>query len=495
MPQQPRRTSFFNTYFDLSIVLQHVSHPLWEPLVQEAFRKVFVASSRIERDQFLLPYYLWRGGPSLLQATATVQAEEINSELCRCLHAGPRVTSPPAVPDSTRVGFSCQRDVNYNGACVAHQPCVLKGVATLQQCEERCARLAGCVALVFNQYGQCFLKSNARFEYEIDVEHGTVGCLRNASVSPRRGEGMRVEGAGGSRHGIDGGSGRSSRSVRRRNVSRLSSQVVLASNLLKAIGEGSLPFTRGGMQVNQGVNMAMPGIDGTMAVPHTRNWQRGAQSNSISRHLQHRFMWRMLDQYAGSMRKGARCLDWDGWYVGSVFASICHEKDVVEFAHPLGTRVQPKRLPWSAVPNATANRWYYVDAHKMAKTLEHDAYDLVIANSVFEHLRQPFTAMAQVYEVLRPGGLLLWHTPFEYERHGVPSDFFRFTAEGARSVAESVGLTVDFSEGDGGYAAVLGNMLGLGSKFWSDQQLAEGESSKQATLHYLSTRMIARKPV
>lgn len=102
--------------------------------------------------------------------------------------------------------------------------------------------------------------------------------------------------------------------------------------------------------------------------------------------------------------------------------------------------------------------------------------------------------MAQVYQVLRPGGLLLWHTPFEYERHGVPNDFFRFTAEGARAVAESAGLAVEFAEGDGGYNAVLGNVLGLGSKFWTDQQLAEGEKRKDATLHYLSTRMIARKP-
>lgn len=31
-----------------------------------------------------------------------------------------------------------------------------------------------------------------------------------------------------------------------------------------------------------------------------------------------------------------RCLDWDGWYGGSIFASVCSEVDVIEFGTPYG---------------------------------------------------------------------------------------------------------------------------------------------------------------
>ena len=33
---------------------------------------------------------------------------------------------------------------------------------------------------------------------------------------------------------------------------------------------------------------------------------------------------------------------------------------------------------------------YSVDAHAMASLIPHDNYDLVVANSVFEHMKQPF---------------------------------------------------------------------------------------------------------
>ena len=266
-------------------------------------------------------------------------------------------------------------------------------MTSLRHCEERCAQLERCVALVYNQYGQCYLKSTRRFEYELDEEHGTVGCWRRATPCSlaehkapascrqhisaafnRNGSimgGGRIGGGGmsggtGGNGGRDGGSGgNSSGSVRPTGNSRLASQAALVSTLLKAVEEGSLPFTRGGIEVNQGgpksptailaipippvlhslllslpashslplllsscffplappplaslsppeptkgVNKVMPGVDGTASTPLVRNWRRGERSNSISRHQQHRFMWSMLDRYAGTIRKGARCL-------------------------------------------------------------------------------------------------------------------------------------------------------------------------------------------
>ena len=188
----------------------------------------------------------------------------------------------------------------------------------------------------------------------------------------------------------------------------------------------------------------------------------------------------------------------------------------------------------------------------------------------------PARARAQVFKLLRPGGFLFWHTPFQFEQHGVPADFFRYTVAGAQALAESAGarrccrlpadsgtasaaggasaaaagwllllqvvvhtiatqrrewphwehvaivsssitltltltltptltptltltligkgLVVESAEPDGGYLAVLSNVLGLGSSFWGDGDLQRQPFPGAEVMHYLSTRMVARKP-
>lgn len=230
-------------------------------------------------------------------------------------------------------------------------------------------------------------------------------------------------------------------------------------------------------------------------------------SGSMSRSMQHAFMWQFVDG-AGSRPPRGRCLDWDGWYGGSIFASLCAEVDVLVYAEPFGPG------PTKPLPKGSSKvvRWWHADAHTMSRVLPLAAFDLIIANSVFEHLEKPLLAMQQAYELLRPGGTLFWHTPFMFPEHGVPRDYFRYTAAGARLIAESVGLQVEFAHADGGAAAVIGNVLGLSAKFWTPEELAIGTRAPHAeggaggrsaealaltadspTL-YLSTRMIARRP-
>ena len=229
------------------------------------------------------------------------------------------------------------------------------------------------------------------------------------------------------------------------------------------------------------------------ALAPKRAWQNGSVSNSLARQTQHEFMWSFVAKYRSQLSHHTRCLDWDGWYGGSVFAQVCSELDVIEYGKPFG-RTTPKRLRWRADAKRRATRWYLADAHSMASHLDHDSYDLIIANSVFEHLHQPFVAMGEVVKLLKPGGFLFWHTPFEFEQHGVPADYFRYTVAGARALAESAGLVVDTAEPDGGYLAVLSNVLGVGSSFWRPGDLQRQPFPGAEIMHYLSTRMVARKP-
>lgn len=133
----------------------------------------------------------------------------------------------------------------------------------------------------------------------------------------------------------------------------------------------------------------------------------------------------------------------------------------------------------------------------MAEVVPHGVYDLVIANSVFEHLHQPFVAMSQIALVLKPGGALVWHTPLMYPFHGVPRDYFRYTHQGARALAEGAGLEVELVRRDGGYLAVVGAVLGYTNGFFTEEELhtqtPRGEPVGGRS-YYQSTAMVARRP-
>lgn len=209
-------------------------------------------------------------------------------------------------------------------------------------------------------------------------------------------------------------------------------------------------------------------------------------------------MWHYVDGQAGPRPPPGRCLEWGG-YGGSIFASLCATVDVLVYATPFGPAKPPARKDSSSSKTLPKNaKWWHADAMTMASYLPRSAFDLVIANSVFEHLEQPFDAMGQVAALLKPGGYLFWHTPFQYPEHGVPRDYFRYSAAGARLVAEAAGLEVQYSHADGDGTAVVGNVLGLSAKYWRATELEAGSGVPHGTAAvpeaYLSTRMIARKP-
>ena len=81
----------FSSYFDLSILIQHVSHPLWPSEARRVLINTFEQSHSIERDQFLLPYYLWLS-PQVFNATAIVREAMLFQTLCRCAVFGARAS-------------------------------------------------------------------------------------------------------------------------------------------------------------------------------------------------------------------------------------------------------------------------------------------------------------------------------------------------------------------------------------------------------------------
>jgi SAM-dependent methyltransferase len=73
-------------------------------------------------------------------------------------------------------------------------------------------------------------------------------------------------------------------------------------------------------------------------------------------------------------------------------------------------------------------------------------FDLIIADQVFEHLRWPYRAARNVYEMLQPGGYFVIATPFLIRVHEAPIDCSRWTEQGLSCLLQESGFEADMIE-------------------------------------------------
>ena len=67
-------------------------------------------------------------------------------------------------------------------------------------------------------------------------------------------------------------------------------------------------------------------------------------------------------------------------------------------------------------------------------------YDLIVAEQVFEHVRYPARAAANVLRMLREGGMFLITLPFLIQYHPQPLDLWRWTGPGLKCLLEDAGF-------------------------------------------------------
>ena len=72
-----------------------------------------------------------------------------------------------------------------------------------------------------------------------------------------------------------------------------------------------------------------------------------------------------------------------------------------------------------------------------------DRFDLIVAEQVFEHLRHPYRAGRNVWQMLNDDGIFMIATPFMVKIHGHPSDYTRWTENGLRGFLEDCGFRAD----------------------------------------------------
>lgn len=67
-------------------------------------------------------------------------------------------------------------------------------------------------------------------------------------------------------------------------------------------------------------------------------------------------------------------------------------------------------------------------------------FDSILVSDVLEHLPHPRRLIAELHRILKPGGVVLFNTPFLYGVHEAPYDFFRYTEFAHRDMFESAGF-------------------------------------------------------
>lgn len=74
------------------------------------------------------------------------------------------------------------------------------------------------------------------------------------------------------------------------------------------------------------------------------------------------------------------------------------------------------------------------------------AFDLIIADQVFEHLLWPGRAARNVFRMLRPGGHFMVMTPFLIRIHEIPYDCTRWTETGMRYFLAEAGFPLETTQ-------------------------------------------------
>jgi SAM-dependent methyltransferase len=75
--------------------------------------------------------------------------------------------------------------------------------------------------------------------------------------------------------------------------------------------------------------------------------------------------------------------------------------------------------------------------------LAHERFDFIVAEQVLEHVLWPYRAVRHLYQMLRPGGVLIVTTPFLVRVHDYPIDCSRWTELGLKYLLAEAGFELD----------------------------------------------------
>ena len=83
---------------------------------------------------------------------------------------------------------------------------------------------------------------------------------------------------------------------------------------------------------------------------------------------------------------------------------------------------------------------YIADITKYNEFLRDEMFDIIVCTEVLEHTLDPFSAVEEIYRLLKSGGILLLTVPFNFRIHGPLPDCWRFTEYGLRGLLKKFAI-------------------------------------------------------
>lgn len=121
---------------------------------------------------------------------------------------------------------------------------------------------------------------------------------------------------------------------------------------------------------------------------------------------------------------------------------------------------------WGQMFNFKSYEQFWYPAHDICLGPYRDAagqtraFDLILANQVWEHLDRPYAATRHVYDMLRPLGYFWLAVPFFVPWHAAPQDNSRWSARGLKNLLIECGFDEEaiYAEQWGNRHVALRNM-------------------------------------
>lgn len=121
---------------------------------------------------------------------------------------------------------------------------------------------------------------------------------------------------------------------------------------------------------------------------------------------------------------------------------------VVEYAEVEG--IIPKILREITAIDLCLAPYPAYDIQLAALHFRPDSLDVLIADQVLEHVPYPWEAVKQCAYIVKPGGLLIFGTPWLYPYHAAPKDYWRLSRDAYATLFEDNDIDVIEIGGWGG---------------------------------------------
>lgn len=109
-----------------------------------------------------------------------------------------------------------------------------------------------------------------------------------------------------------------------------------------------------------------------------------------------------------------------------------------------------------------------LNLHKI--DLPDNSVGTVISCDTLEHVEFPRRAMSEIYRILKPGGTCILTSVMDWEIHGYPNDYWRFTPSGFESLLHQFKVMyVDYN----GNPKKPHTVVGVGVKEWNNSMFVK----------------------